>query len=255
MHLEYVFVLLLVKFNCYLCEETDTNTNDEPRCSKFDYDLEMIRTLVKLEEKLKAFQVDLTTLNAKMEKVSADGHGSVYARWGRNSCHPDAELIYNGYIGGKLWQNQGSGSDSVCLPSDPTWSNYSDGNDPYRGRMYGTEINPVSDDVGIFPYAVEQQDMPCAVCKTFKSITLMIPARESCYAGWKLEYSGYLMTNDHEHVGSHNHICVDSRPEFLPKNYGNDNEHTVMLVESHCGSLPCPPYVQGRELACVVCSI
>jgi hypothetical protein len=25
-------------------------------------------------------------------------------------------------------------------------------------------------------------------------------------------------------------------------------------VESHCGSLPCPPYVQGYELTCAVCT-
>ena len=121
-----------------------------------------------------------------------------------------------------------------------------------RAYMYGTEIDTIDSD-HIFGYDVNQQDMPCAVCKTPKSVSLMIPARKDCYPGWTLEYDGYLMAGIYRHQ-SYNHICMDRSPEFVPHGGTNDNQHILYFVEAQCGSLPCPPYHQGRELACVVCS-
>lgn len=66
------------------------------------------------------------------------------------------------------------------------------------------------------------------------------------------EYSGYVFASYHK--SSHyktNHICVDRKPSRLSSGSSNG---IVYPVETECGSLPCPPYVQDRELVCAQCS-
>ncbi|XP_045204631.2 short-chain collagen C4-like isoform X3 [Mercenaria mercenaria] len=225
---------------------------EEPVCtSRFDYDFKIVEKLFEMDQKIKKAEEEIQRQHQLINRLST-GSGSVYVRSGRNLCPEHATAIYNGYIAGNKYDKSGSGSDSVCLPSDPVWSNYSDGDDRNRGFIYGTEFD--EEGTNIFGYSVFQQDIPCAVCRTKKSALVMIPARAICYPGWKEEYSGYLMSAYHTHPGSHNHICVDSDPEFVARGSNNDNQHILYLMEAQCGSLPCPPYVQGRELTCVVCS-
>jgi hypothetical protein len=158
----------------------------------------------------------------------------------------------SGYSAGKNYGEIGSGTNNICLPSDPTWLNYVDGYQEYRGAVYGTETDiPASP---FFKYAVYEQDMPCAVCSSERSTTLMIPARKNCYPGWTLEYYGYLVSAAATHYNGYENVCLDGEPDFLDHGAKSDDEHVFHLVEGHCGSLPCPPYVDGRELACVVCS-
>ena len=64
-----------------------------------------------------------------------------------------------------------------------------------------------------------------------------------------LNFSFYSPT---EHTSTF--ICVDGAPEVRPGGGLDHNGATLFLVSIHCGSLPCPPYEQGRELTCVVCS-
>jgi len=83
----------------------------------------------------------------------------------------------------------------------------------------------------------------------------MIAARTACYPGWTVEYTGYLMSGvTGSSVYAYDHLCLDGNPEYLAHGGTNDNQHILYNVEAKCGSLPCPPYVEGRELACVVCS-
>ncbi|XP_053402233.1 uncharacterized protein LOC123550066 isoform X2 [Mercenaria mercenaria] len=202
---------------------------DEPKCSsKFEFEFNVLQKMVRLEETVRKLEVKLSQQQNILEKMSTDG-----------------------YIGGKVYSDKGSGSNSICLSSDPSWHNYTDGIDEWRSRIYGTE----TDTPNIFPYPIHNQDMPCAVCRTLKSAVFMIPGRTTCYSGLKQEYTGYLMSAYHNHHGPHNYICLDNHPEFIPKGSSDDNEHILYPVESVCGSLPCPPYINGRELACVVCSV
>ncbi len=83
---------------------------------------------------------------------------------------------------------------------------------------------------------------------------IMIPGRNQCYPGWNLEYNGYLMAGHHSHRGKTDYICVDSDPESYGAGFRNDAGALLYAVEGICGSLPCPPYVNHRELTCVVCS-
>jgi hypothetical protein len=161
-------------------------------------------------------------------------------------------FIILGYTAGKHYNHKGSGANNICLPSDPTWLNYVDGIQNLRASVYGSETDIPSSP--FFKYAINQQDMPCAVCRSDKSTTLMIPARKNCYPGWTLEYNGYLVGASTTLYFAYEYVCLDKEPDFLDHGASNDDQHVFHLVEGHCGSLPCPPYVDGRELACVVCS-
>ena len=56
---------------------------------------------------------------------------------------------------------------------------------------------------------------------------------------------------------SHNNkdfICMDEEPDVLRGSYADNNGAFFYPVEGVCGSLPCPPYVHGWEITCVVCT-
>lgn len=84
----------------------------------------------------------------------------------------------------------------------------------------------------------------------------MIVARTSCYKGLKMEYNGYLMAGHYKYNAGTMYRCVDHNPENLHGNGNNDsNGYLFYMVEARGGSLKCPPYVDGREIACAVCSL
>ena len=82
----------------------------------------------------------------------------------------------------------------------------------------------------------------------------MIPGRNQCYKGWTLEYKGYLVAGHHGHAAATEYVCLDDNPDVIPGRHTNQNGALFYMVEGRCGSLICPPYVDGRELTCVVCS-
>ncbi|KAH3864788.1 hypothetical protein DPMN_027814 [Dreissena polymorpha] len=83
----------------------------------------------------------------------------------------------------------------------------------------------------------------------------MIPGRNKCLDGWTLEYEGYLVAGDILHSAASEFICLDAKPESLPNDSGDNNGKLFYFAEARCGgSLKCPPYVDGRELTCVVCT-
>ena len=164
------------------------------------------------------------------------------------------DFVYSGYAAGRH-HLEGGGTNLLCLPEKPNWNRYSDSADSYRGHIWGAEIDMDVDSEGkVFEDRVDGKDMPCAVCMTSHSITHMFPGRATCFSGWSMEYSGYLMTNYRKRAHNMEYICLDARPEGIPHGDAGDHENVLYLVEARCGSLPCPPYVEGRELACTVCS-
>ncbi|KAL3880009.1 hypothetical protein ACJMK2_032281 [Sinanodonta woodiana] len=140
----------------------------------------------------------------------------------------------------------GNGPNNLCLPEDPTWAKYLDGTfgGDHRARVYGTE----------YETGGGENDVPCAVCRTTRFSSIMIPGRINCYSGWTVEYSGYLVSAHYGHASPIEYVCLDGNPESIDGGHANLNGHLIYLVDVICGSLRCPPYVNGRELACVVCS-
>ena len=86
------------------------------------------------------------------------------------------------------------------------------------------------------------------------SFLFFILARKNCYKGWELEYRGYLMAGYYDYAGGSMYTCVDGNPDTLHGGHANKDGKLFYPVEARCGSLKCPPYVEGRELVCVVCS-
>ena len=50
-------------------------------------------------------------------------------------------------------------------------------------------------------------------------------------------------------------VCLDDDPETIQGGAADKNGALFYLTEARCGSLPCPNYIDGRELTCVVCSL
>ncbi|WAQ93728.1 hypothetical protein MAR_006199 [Mya arenaria] len=65
---------------------------------------------------------------------------------------------------------------------------------------------------------------------------------------WPQEQSGYLVAGEYQHASASEFICLDKRPKLREGGSLNHDGKTFYLAEAVCGSLPCPPYVEGREL-------
>ena len=162
--------------------------------------------------------------------------------------------MFTGFTAGSHYGHPGGGSNYICLKSKPEWGKYKDGFQS-NGYIYGTEYtiyanNPFSKSLK----SLHHHDAPCAACYTPKSATIMIPAGNTCPNGWDKEYGGYVMAEGYAHKGRTTYVCVDEDPEVRAGSGQNKAGALLFNTEAQCGSLPCPPYVAGRELTCVVCS-
>ena len=154
-------------------------------------------------------------------------------------------------MGGSYYGHTGGGGEYVCLPNNPKYDKYQDGYQSHS-YMYGTEY-----EIGFNPFKnkLHDHDAPCVVCYVKSRATqLMIPARSDCPSGWTKEYHGYLMAANSGHKHSTSFLCIDAQAEFVHGSDANRDDALLYLVEGQCGSLPCLPYVAGRELTCAVCT-
>ena len=153
-------------------------------------------------------------------------------------------------MGGEYYDHQGGGANYLCLPSNPKYDKYKNGHQS-AGYMYGTEYEVNH----IFKKNIADHDAPCVVCFVeSRGSMLMMPARNDCPSGWTEEYHGYLMTAYYNQKNQKDFICVDEDAEYVSGSGANKNGALLYSVEGQCGSLPCGPYVSGRELTCAVCT-
>ena len=159
-----------------------------------------------------------------------------------------------GMMAGSWFHHSGGGSNYLCLPLNPIYEKVTGGNQG-SSYIYGTEYE-VSSQKNIFQKSnLHDQEAPCAVCHTeSRGSHMMIPARNVCPSGWTMEYKGYLMSANYGYKGRTQFICVDGKAEGTHGSYADKDGAHLRFVEGSCGSLPCPPYVQGYELTCVVCT-
>lgn len=175
----------------------------------------------------------------------------VYTRWGRTSCPPGASTVYSGYAASGYYSHTGGGRNLLCLTSTPAYGSFSDINQN-GALIYGVEFETSA--YGVSALApLQNYDARCAVClRENVRVSLMIPGANVCPAGWNLEYAGYLMAT-HYTQGASEFVCVDAAPEQTGSSASSDG-HMWYPTETECGSLPCGPYVQDRELSCAVCT-
>jgi hypothetical protein len=153
-----------------------------------------------------------------------------------------------------LFSETGSASNAVCLPRDPLWGKYDD-TVTSHATMYGAEFYTYNKDNLLLGEHIHHHDVQCAVCRSLSDSTaVMIPARNLCYPGWTMAYSGYLMAGYHLHAAASEYVCMDAHPEPEPNTQQSEVGKFFYFVEGICGSLPCLPYVNGREFTCVVCT-
>ena len=157
-------------------------------------------------------------------------------------------------MGGEWYHHPGGGANYLCLPPNPKYDKYKNGHQN-AAYIYGTEYQVSQYSGDPFKRNIHDHEAPCVVCFVkSRGSMLMMPARNDCPSGWTEEYHGYLMTEYYGHKHSRDFICVDGDPEYVPGTHANKDGALLYPVEGVCGSLPCLPYVAGRELTCSVCT-
>ncbi|XP_056006021.1 short-chain collagen C4-like [Ostrea edulis] len=220
-----------------------------------DYQIEALKQEFKtftntIQRSMNVFKAQM---KADTEKKGRMNKSDVYTRWGKKTCPSNAELVFSGFTGGSHYSHQGAAVEPLCLPRDPEWGRCKDGTDKDKAYVYGAEYE-TDHDLGNMR-RLHQHDVPCAVCLIYnRSVLRLFPARKTCYKGWKLEYDGYLMAGYYNQAATTTYKCVDRNPDTITGGHSNHNGYIFYSVEAICGSLKCPPYVNGRELVCVVCS-
>jgi len=193
----------------------------------------------------------------------SDAVGVFYTRWGRSICPYHAVLVYSGYAAGSHYTHKGGGSNYLCLPTRPQWGSTVPGIQAHSGLIYGVEYElalgytdgkPFSY-INNWDHDLHDNDAPCAVCFNKEATTqLMIPGLQRCPSpNMQLEYQGYLVSEFHGHHRTE-FVCLDKAPAVIMGGKDNRNGALFYPVQAMCGSLPCPPYVEGNELTCVVCT-
>ena len=189
----------------------------------------------------------------KGDKEERNG-GTVYVRWGHTQCPSTAQLVYSGRAGGAHHTHSGGGSNPQCLPLDPNFLTPISNGPQHRDYMYGAEYFTYGDSNSP-GNAAHFSDVPCAVCHVSnRTAAYMVPAKYTCPSGWTREYYGYLMT---EYYKAHRvqYICVDNAFKFVPGSASvKFNGMLLHFIEGRCGSLPCLPYDETKELSCAVCT-
>ena len=182
--------------------------------------------------------------------------GSIYTRWGRTTCDTTGtELVYAGTAAGTKYNHKGGGANLLCLPDNPVYESFSPGiSDKHIARLGPVEAHPHVT-LGSTSSGLDWNDnAPCAVCRTTRPTTMMIPATIYCPSGWTREYYGYLMTSD-EDENRGTFVCLDRFAQKILNSSGQTEvAHDLFHVEAYCDIIPCPPYNDYKELTCAVCS-
>ena len=150
-----------------------------------------------------------------------------------------------GSAGGSKWDHKGAAANYLCLPQQPEWLSRAP---TYHAYLYGGEY-----DTSAFG-TTDGDDIPCAVCRTTYNSVMMIPARVNCHGGWTKQYHGYLGAGYYGHNAASEYVCVDENAEAVQGRSVNRGGKLIYMVQTVCGALPCPPYVSGKSVTCVVCS-
>ena len=187
---------------------------------------------------------------------SGAGVGGVsFTRWGRTTC-PDTNAtrtLYQGTMAGSH-HFEGGSAEYQCLHQQPQFLSTTPGIQELRGFLYGTEYE-VQDSPPAFS-DMFRHDAPCAVCYTpTRTAKIIIPARTSCPPSWTREYYGYLMADRYRsNQKTRVPVCIDVNAESVAGSAGQNGASLLYFLETRCTGIRCPPYSNGAEIACAVCT-
>ena len=180
--------------------------------------------------------------------------GVTYVRWGRTTCPntTGTELVYTGRAAGSHYTHSGGGGNYQCIVGDPENFDYGAGTTP-ESYIYGAEYQMFGNIPSSY-HQLNNHDVPCSICYVAsRNTVLMIPGKYTCPQNWTREYYGFLMAERHAHHRS-TFECVDVAPETITGGQADQDGALFYHVEPRCGSLPCPPYDQQKEMTCAVCT-
>ncbi len=166
---------------------------------------------------------------------------------------PDTEetlLLYTGTTVGSHYTQAGS-AEYLCLHDKPQFLQTTAGIQTQRSQLYGTEYESHAAFSNIF-----RHDAPCSVCYTpTRHTKIIIPGRISCPPSWTREYYGYYMTSGY-FADQKNKVpvCVDVQAESIPGSSAHTVTSLLYFMETTCTGIRCPPYSNGAEITCVVCT-
>ncbi|XP_045163697.2 uncharacterized protein LOC123528017 [Mercenaria mercenaria] len=261
----YFMIVLVYVARPVMSECAENGTS----CNKFECEYNVIRKLIKLEEKVSQQDEKIVEQNKKhveqahmIETLSRElegsrraleyhiSDGSAYIRWGRKTCPSGATLVYEGYTAGTHYTYSGGAAQPLCLTTKPIWGLHTSKQE-LGAYVYGAEYQTSS--YSAWNY-LHNHDVPCVVCRVPNKDVLMVPGSSSCPNAYNLQYSGYLMAGYYSHAASSHYLCVDGNPETVDRGYQDNDGYLLYFVQAICGSLACGPYVLNREITCAVCS-
>jgi hypothetical protein len=149
--------------------------------------------------------------------------------------------------------NEAGSAEYLCLPyEDVQFLRTTPGVQNLRSFIYGTEYRDTTPAFSNMQY----HDAPCAVCyNSTRTAKITIPGRTSCSPSWTEEYHGYLMTSGwFANQKTLVPVCMDVNSESVPGSASNHEDSVLFFIETRCEGIPCPPYTDGAELTCVVCT-
>lgn len=87
------------------------------------------------------------------------------------------------------------------------------------------------------------------------SVTFTHFGNLSCPHGYQPDFTGFTFSNYYGQKKGE-YVCVDMNAEGFPnyRSSSNDNQGRLASTEFRCGTLPCPPFTDYREVPCVQCS-
>ena len=107
-------------------------------------------------------------------------------------------------------------------------------------------------------HGVADHNPPYVACHvTTRSAQLMMPGTVQCPGGWTLEYVVWLVSGHYSHKGHTMYVCLDKDAEALTGEEADGNGALMQHTVADCGvtyGIPCPPYVNRKDLACAVCT-
>ena len=187
--------------------------------------------------------------------IGPSGGGVSFTRWGRPTCPTTGgtELLYTGAVVGSSW-NEGGSAEYLCLHQQPQFLSTTPGVQGDRTYIYGTEYRAIDRPPAFSNRA--HHDAPCAVCYTpRRSTKITIPGRTSCPPSWTREYYGYLMADrSHANHKSRVPVCVDVSSRSVAGSAGEHSRSLLYFIETRCYGITCPPYSNGAEITCAVCT-
>ncbi|KAK7504447.1 hypothetical protein BaRGS_00004313 [Batillaria attramentaria] len=157
----------------------------------------------------------------------------------------DAAEKSKGFAGGSSFlQEVGGGANRLCLTLQPQFDTAATLSG-YHARMYGSEY---------YIQGHDYTDVPCAVCRAPHPTTLMVPGTLTCPSGWVTQYTGHITATHYAYKGASEFLCLDGQPEEREHSNGHERAAFFEYALTVCGSLPCPPYQNGKVITCAVCS-